>query len=241
MNLALSLMTGQDIPIPECSLTLHQPSIREIGFVGEKTFFTGAQCLCINKSMYEDQFKELEEFSNFSILMAVLNNPASAAQKQCTLQVLQLLFPEYKILLTPRAIMFNLNSENLMLDESNFDSFQQVCKQVFCLQKTDQDTFNPANAAAKKIADKIMRGRQRVAALKAAEQKDNSAIAQYLSVLTVGLHSMSLTDLINLTLYQFYDLIERYSLYMAWDIDIRARMAGGSSEKEIENWMKAIH
>jgi hypothetical protein len=52
---------------------------------------------------------------------------------------------------------------------------------------------------------------------------------------------MSLNDAINLTLYQFYDLIERYSLYINWDIDIRSRMAGAKGDKPIENWMKNIH
>jgi hypothetical protein len=37
---------------------------------------------------------------------------------------------------------------------------------------------------------------------------------------------MSLNDMMNLTVYQLYDLIERYSLYTHWDIDIRSRLAG---------------
>jgi hypothetical protein len=35
MDYRLALMAGTDIPIPECQLTLHQPSIREIAFIGE--------------------------------------------------------------------------------------------------------------------------------------------------------------------------------------------------------------
>jgi hypothetical protein len=34
----------------------------------------------------------------------------------------------------------------------------------------------------------------------------------------------------DLTMYQMYDLIERYSLYVNWDIDIRSRLAGGKPE-----------
>lgn len=242
MNLTLSLMTGQDIPIPECQLVLHQPTIKEISLLGEKDFFIGAQCLCINKAMYAGQFGDLEEnITNFTILISLLHEKQAAHQQKCTLQILQLLFPEYKVLLTPRAIMFNLNNESFIVDESNFDSFQQVCRQVFCLNKTDKDVFNPANAAAKKIADKIMKGRQKVAELKAAEQGEASVLAQYVSVLTVGLPSMSLYDLINLTMFQLYDLLERYNLYLSWDIYLKSCMAGGKPEKEAENWMKSIH
>jgi hypothetical protein len=41
---------------------------------------------------------------------------------------------------------------------------------------------------------------------------------------------MSLDDCLNLTMYQLYDLVERYSLYINWDIDIRSRLAGGKPE-----------
>ena len=33
MDMRLALMAGSDIPIPECQLTLHQPTIKEISFI----------------------------------------------------------------------------------------------------------------------------------------------------------------------------------------------------------------
>ena len=57
-----------------------------------------------------------------------------------------------------------------------------------------------------------MRARQRVAAQKQAESGDGSVFAQYLSVLTVGLH-IPLQQVADLTMYQIYDLMDRYSLY----------------------------
>ena len=86
-----------------------------------------------------------------------------------------------------------------------------------------------------------MRARQRVAAQKGQDESNASMFAQYLSILTVGLGSMSLKDLINLTMYQLYDLVERYTLYTAWDIDIRSRLAGGKPDSTPDNWMKNIH
>jgi hypothetical protein len=52
---------------------------------------------------------------------------------------------------------------------------------------------------------------------------------------------MSLLDAKKLTIYQLYDLIERYGLYVSWDLDVRCRLAGGSPNSEPDNWMKAIH
>jgi hypothetical protein len=66
-DIRLALMTGIEIPIPECSLVLHQPSIKDIAYFGESNFFVGAQCLCINKSMYEGQIPP--DTGNFNLLM----------------------------------------------------------------------------------------------------------------------------------------------------------------------------
>jgi hypothetical protein len=52
---------------------------------------------------------------------------------------------------------------------------------------------------------------------------------------------MSLKDCLNLTMYQLYDLVERYMLYVNWDIDLRSRLAGGKPDSKPDNWMKIIH
>ena len=239
-DIRLALMTGVDIPIPECQLTLHQPTIKEISMIGEKEFFTGAQVLCIDKYSYIQDERALEEINNFQIFMTMMTDETTKDKKINVIQVLNLLFPRYKVITTPRSLLFNSSDENIIIDENNFESLQQVFKQVFCLSSSQQDTFNPGNDAAKKIADKLMRARQRVAAQKGTES-EGSMFAQYLSTLTIGLGSMSLNELSNLTMYQLYDLVERYSLYMSWDIDIRSRLAGGKPDSTPDNWMKNIH
>jgi len=51
MDIRLALLAGADIPIPELQVAIHQPRIKEIALIGETDFFTGIQCLNINKSM----------------------------------------------------------------------------------------------------------------------------------------------------------------------------------------------
>lgn len=234
-------MTGVDIPIPELQTTLHQPTLKEISFIGEKDFLIGIQCLSIQKSMLIQDESLLSQTSNFQIFMTVMNDKLTADKKQSVLSALSLLFPNHQIFITPRAISLNADGGSVVIDENNFEVIQQVIGQVFCLSKTDQSTFNPANKQAKAIADKLMKARQRVAAQKASGHGEGSAFAQYISTLTVGLGSMSLQDCINLTMYQLYDLVERYSLYINWDIDLKSRLAGAKPDKPVDNWMKNIH
>lgn len=241
MDIRLALMTGVDIPIPELQATLHQPTIKEISYAGEKDFLIGVQCLSIQKNMLIQDESLLSTTSNFQIFMTVMNEKTSTDKKQNVITVLQLLFPNCQIFITPRSIMLSHSAGNGVIDENNFEIIQQVISQIFCLNRTDQGSFNPSDRKAKEIANKLMKGRQKIAAEKAAENGGGSAFAQYISTLTVGLGSMSLQDCINLTLYQLYDLVERYSLYINWDIDLKSRLAGAKIDKPVENWMKNIH
>lgn len=234
----LALMTGVDIPIPELQCAVHQPTIKEISMIGETEFFTGVQLLCINKELYIQEEALLTQTTNFQIFITMMNEKQVVDKKNAVLQVLQLLFPGVKAILTPRSMVFNFGDLNVTIDEQNFELLQNILKDLFCIKESEQDAFNPQGEKAKEIARKLMEGRRRVAAQK---ESSGSQFAQYLSVLTTGLRSMSLTDCLNLTVYQLYDLVERYSLYINWDIDIRSRMAGAKGDKPVEDWMKNIH
>lgn len=241
MDNKLALMTGIDFPLESCSLIVHQPSIKEISYIGETDFFMGIQLLSVNKSMYEAQETNLLEVTNFDIFIQLINSPELKEQKNKVQQVLSMLFPSYQIIMTPRSIVFNQEGNSFILDERNFEPFQQQLGQILCLQQSGQQAFNPGSDKAKEIAQKLQRARERVAAQKAKEGGSGSMFSQYLSVLTIGIGSMSLKDIMELTIYQLYDLIERYSLYINWDLDIRSRLAGAKGDKPVDNWMKSIH
>ena len=241
MDIRLALMAGSDIPIPECKLRLHQPSIKDISFMGEETFFKGVQTVSLYKSMFAQDKGVLDNVSNFQIFMTVINDKETADKKEAVQQLFLLTFPQYKIMFSPRSLIFQKESEMITIDESNFDFLQKAMRIIFCAKDgpMDQQAFNPANAKAKEIAEKLMKGRQRVAEQNGATNL--SVFSQYLSILTIGLGSMSLQNLLNLTMYQLYDLFERYMLYTNWDIDIRARLAGAKPDSQPDNWMKNIH
>lgn len=233
-------MAGTDIPVPECKVVLHQPTITEISFVGEEDFFVGVQTLCLSKTMFIEDERVLEQVNNFQIFMTVMNDKTTADKKAAVKKVLSLVLPKYSVMLTPKTILVKDDTDSFMIDEDNFEAFQEALKMIFCAKTgpMNQQAFNPANAKAKEIADKLMRGRQRVAAQKG--ELNASVFSQYLSILTIGLH-IPITELLKTTMFQLYDLMERYTLYINWDIDIRSRLAGGKPENQPENWMKNIH
>lgn len=243
-DLRLALMCGTDIPIPECALTAHQPKLSEIAFIGETDYFIGMQCLCIDKSMLGDfSSQDQGQINNFTVFMTMLAQPEMKDKKKAVIDTLDLIFGKWKVAFTPRSLIFTANEQNpCTVDETNFEPFQKTLREIFCVKNgpMDQQAFNPKDAKAKEIADKLMRGRQRVAAQQSVNE-GGSAFARYISILTIGTNTMNIQDVSNLTMFQLYDLIERYFLHLNWDMDIRTRLAGGDPKSQPEDWMKNLH
>ena len=209
--------------------------------MGESEFFVAVQCLNINKNLIDQDKTPLQITNNFQIFMTIMQQEETKDKKKVVISLLELLFPNYKVMFLPRSLALSKKDfPNITIDENNFEFFQNVIQQVFCLssQKNQQAGFNPANAKAKEIAEKLMRGRQRVAELNGSANA--SIFTQYLSILSIGLQ-MPLNELSDLTMFQIYDLVERYQLYISWDIDIKSRLAGAKPDDRPDNWMKNIH
>ena len=240
MDYRLALMCGSDIPVPECQLTIHQPSISEISLIGEKSFFSGVQCLCLYKTMFVEDKNLLSDINNFQIFMMIMQEKDAKGKKEDTKKVLTLLFPDYKVLFTPNSLLFQIDKDSIIIDENNFELLQEVLRQIFCMSNApmDQQAFNPNGDKAQEIAKKLMRGRERIAAEKGSS--NISIFSQYMSILSVGMH-LPLHTLSKLTMFQLYDLIERYMLKLNWDQDVSIRLAGGKPDHQPDNWMKNIH
>lgn len=238
-------MAGIDVPIPELQLIAHVPTIKEIALMGESKFFSAIQYLCLDKeALIQDEFL-LSTLTNFQVLMKVLEQSQDKEKKKNIVTLLTLLFPEKRAMLTKNSIILTQQGEGIqpiLIDDNNFGVFQDALKEILCVNSIFQGhniIYKPANAKAKEIADKIMKGRQKVAEIKAKENGgDKSVLTRYVSILTIGLSAMSLQDCLNLNMFQLFDLMERYNAYLEWDIDLRVRLAGGKPEKQVESWMK---
>lgn len=244
-------MTGIDIPVPEIQTVVHQPTIKEISYMGELDFFQSAQTFCFNKDLLVAQNQKgnsgLDAMTNFQVFMTLITDPKIQDLEQrrnAILSFFTILFPNYIPQFLPKGIYFN-NAQTkhyFTMDDNNFDILQSIISAICCVSKDGQSGggFNPKGKKAAEIAAKLMKGRQRAAESRG-ESKDSGILSRYVSILTVGLESMSLNDCLNLTIYQLYDLIERYGLYTAWDLDIKSRLAGGKPDSKPDDWMKNIH
>lgn len=244
----LMLITGVDIPFPEIQMSVHQPTILEISYIGELNYFAGLQLLCIDKntlvlSSPEDNSR-LDAMNNFQIFMTMMTEqqPGTEDKKAQVISVFELLFPGFRVQFTPRCLFFNNGQgSSFTLDDVTFEKFQEILKPQIAVFKGVDGGYNPVGKKAQEIANKLMKGKQKIAELKGEGRNQGSILARYVSILTIGLNTMSFQDCLNLTVYQMFDLVERYGLYVSWDLDIKSRLAGGKPDDKPDDWMKNIH
>ena len=246
----LLLISGADIPFAAAGLTIHVPRIKEIAYIGEKNFFSGCELLKFSKSnlILSSQDKDnLENQTDFDIIMSIINDKTNNAQLKesvlSAIMVLSLIFPNYKIKIDKQKIILTEEGEDNehIIDNNNYQIFRDILISMFCLtnKKTEQDNYNPGGPLASKIAEKLKRGKAKVAQQKGDNTKI-SVLSKFASILSVG-EGKDLNSLMNYTVYQLFDEFERYNLKNNYDIYIKSKFAGATGMDEPDNWMIDIH
>lgn len=239
----LLLLSGNDIPFPEARLIIHQPRLKEIAYITEQRFWPGCELLKFNKEILPDEDKVgLSNMSNFNIIMTMVQEKSIESQ-QARLNILSLLalmFPTSEILLGKKAIQLRNHQTDEVneINDENFEVFKKILISMFCLTNKENKEYNPSGDLARKIANKLKRGREQRAKL--APETKIAILSRYASILAVG-QQKDLNGLMNYTVYQLMDEFNRYELKMHYDSWERWKIAGATGGNDPEDWLKDIH
>lgn len=237
----LLLQSNKDIPFTSAKCTIHNPKIAEIALIGEEDFHMGSRFLNFNKNDFD--FKDnsdLIDKSDFEILIGIMNSKEYYKFTLKALQVLTLLFPSYIITIEEKRIKLQSIEDETkirIIDEKSYDEFREIIKQIFVLEsKEDGGSYNPANDMARKIAEKLKKGREKAAKSKGEDMKDKSLYGRIISILAVGL-GKDKNILFEYTVYQLLDEYKRFQLKTSYDMNFKMRLAGATDLDEPEDWL----
>lgn len=238
----LMLMAGVDIPFPEAQVSIHQPSIKEIGLIGEESFYSGCGTLNFSKNSLslEDRIA-LKDYTDFEILMSMINNKSFNTQQNRIdmMMILTLIFPEYQIHFKQNEIDLIKEGESHLINSGNFEEFKKILTAMFCLKgKGNETEYNPSGNKAREIIEKLNKRKQKLA-----EQNGDqkvSVLNRFASILAVG-QKQDLNEILDYTVYQLFDQFDRFVLKEQFDIHLKAQLAGARDLGEIEDWKKDLH
>lgn len=244
----LQLLSGIDVPFYSAHITIHQPTLKEIAFIGEENFFTGTEILKFSKkSLVEDDKEKLKSKSDFNIIMKLINeekNPLLKKHSVGAKMVLALMLPDYvmRFQKNERIILLKENDETFKaeINSNNYGEFQEIIKKMYCLGGDDSQEYNPQGDLAKKIADKLKKGAQKRASLNGDFSGKYNILSKFVSILATG-SNISINEIMNYTVYQLYDHYQRYVLKINYDLYQQSLFAGAKNPKEVDHWMKDLY
>lgn len=237
----LLLLSGNDIPFIEAQVNIHQPTIKEISLIGEESFHVGCQFLIFSLDSLSEQDKiSLGNKTDFEVFMSIMNSKEKIQYRKDALLVLTLLFPNYEVKLTEKEIFLMGSAGAGRINNFNFDIFKEIISDMFVLKDTaNGNEYNPADAYAKKIAEKLKKAKQKIAKQNGEDIEKVAIFSRYVSILAVGEHK-DINSLMNLTVPQLKNEFKRYQLKYQSDIYLQAKMAGAQDLEEVEDWMQDI-
>lgn len=241
----LMLLSGHDIPFPEAELMIHPLTIQDISYITERNYFLGIDLLNFSKDKLAEKDKShLVNQSDFDVLMSILVNGSKSTALQerveAALLVLTLLFPNYDITFQSNAIVLCKDGElPKTINAINYDAFKDILCKICLLNKDNGQvtSYNPQGPKGRALAEKFKQRREK---LNNGKAEKIAVYSRYASILAVAL-KLPLSKVMQYTLYQVDDQIERHGLYESWEKYFAAKMAGATGLDEAENWMKDIH
>lgn len=246
MKNELLYQSGQDIPFLEAQLIIHNPQIKEIAFIGENSFWSGCQWLNFSKDSLKSEDKSrLHNQTDFEIFMSIMNSREKAKYKTDAKMVLALLFPTYQLEFSNKEILLKKENFKASLNDSNFKEFKEILSTMFGLNggESSGSKYNPRDGLAAKLAKKFEEREAKLAKLKGqdiTQDSDISILSRYISILSVG-ESKDKNELMNYTVFQLKDELERFQLKQNFDITLKAKMAGAQDIEEAKNWMGNLY
>lgn len=235
-------------------ISLHNPTISEISekIPHEEDFLFVLKLF--NTSLKENFDTNIENASEFQILQTLLLTTQeieglTVQKKNAIIQFFLIVLKDYEFKITENAFIFTKKDNIFILDNNNFQDFRNIISNMFGTneflksnKEEDNAGFNPSDERAKKIAEKILKGRkvaQKQKNLDAELEKPSKGIIEnYISILSIGLKIPSPVLCKELS---FYNLVQEYKRYIAkteWDLDIKQKLAGGTPEESPDFWMK---
>jgi hypothetical protein len=228
---SLTLISGAPVFIRELGFSIMQPKIKDIAILGEKQFFKSLSYFFIDPKKMEMQ----KQVSAFDFFLLLFSQDVSIQQEIADLFIL-IIENLDEIKFFDGIMIIRVAGHECIIDEPKFSLIKESLSQIFKINEDSEGDLNPVNEAARKIAEKI---KKRKSLLGGNKSSNEPVFSNLVSILSIGSNSISLEDCLNLTMYQIYNLIERFNLYTQYNIQIQSMMQGAENV-ELVDWTKQI-
>ena len=231
----VQLLAGIPIPMSDSSCLIYSKTLRDIALVGVNKYFRYLNLLTITKKDIKNLFKQddVEPF-DFILFNSILNEEF----KNEFIEALKYFIKEDVLFVSEmESFIIGKFEEERMLNKDNFGEFQIILKLQNFLEEKNKS--NGENDIAKKIKEKIAKGREKVAQIKGINN-DNINLSDLIGSLAINT-SLGIDRIWDITYYAFNDQFRRMRMLEQYETSLQSIMAGADPKKvKLEDWIKSI-
>jgi hypothetical protein len=239
---ALQLISGAPIVVPKLELIIYQPRLYQVAELGEEKFYEYLSYFKISKKVILSKVKDkefielLDQKTDYEILKLISENEPSIEEGIIT--ILKLVIKDIEVIkLNPFFIFIKTQAgQQYVINDEYFTIIKEILYKIFGLGKEKQE-YNPANSIAADIAKKLQERKEKLARLQG--KKEQSMFADFISILAVGLNCVDISKILNLTIYQILNIMQRFGMYNQYNVQIQA-MLQGAEDVELIDWLQKI-
>lgn len=244
-----TLLSGNTIISKELGLIFHQPTLNEIGMMGEREFFSAVGALNFSKEQLDrEQIDDelYEELTDFGLTISILNSEDRIIRTKVEL-LFSILFKDYSFEVMQNCIKFIYKTKTesgkdiqLLVAEENFETFRDYINLLTIIQNAESNEPKFASERAKAIAEKLKSSADRRKKAKGGDEEKNNGyvLLNTVSSLAIGI-KLPIYEIFNFTLVQFYDQLKRFQTKEEYDGLVQA-MLNGAQDIELESWYRNL-
>ena len=239
------------LSLPLKTIKIYPVKMRQVLEVGETQYSIFLALLINPKKLIESlevEVNEVEqrklEVSDYDLLAAIIQTQPGL--KQQVIKALNFFLPEYEIKYNDshRLLEIVQEEENILLDNEVYNELIDILKlQNFVKeqkQEEEEDEGQPANA---KAAQLLARRKKLKQDLKQAKEKTTEPLtfADYISIVMGKGHILDANIILNMTVYSFFDYIERIILIENYHVGIQQLLGGADpAQVELKHWLCSL-
>jgi len=220
-------------------------TVREVIEMGENKYNSYLTILIMPNKIFQgllegvsDVNKEaIEQISNFDILTSFCGNHVGLQED--ILEAFHF-FIKKDIVYDKKKRLFSIVEDDIDIDNDFYDNFIKIIKLQTYLFKADEDAEKPANKKAQEMIEQKKKLKEQVAKLK---KRDNEplSMSDYISIIIAKSYEIDVKKCLDMTVYGFFDYIERQALIDNYDVGIKQILAGEKPEKvNLKHWLSKL-
>jgi hypothetical protein len=234
-DIELKLLAGMPIEIEGAGL-FYSPTLREIISLGYSVYTKYISAILFDKSNIEGA--ESADISNFEFLFGLSIHNEDF--RNTITDALSFFFrKETQLYADDTGAFFYLGDLSCRVNESNFETIQDVVKKANHIKITKEPEFRPANDKAREMIEKILAARKN-----RPKPKEKMNLHSIISGLAWRNNGINLVNIFDLTIYQVYDGFFRTEKIDNYQFTLSGIYAGTVNGKEINyqniHWTRII-